>query len=214
MLFDLRGRGRRHTIQVLYIGLALLMGVGLIGFGIGGGLGGGGLFTSLNSNSGSNSASFSAQITKYEKLTRQQPGNVNAWDSLAKAQLHQAGAGAYDASGQLTTSGRTLFSQAASSWNHYITLSPPHPDSGLALEMVQVFSKPGLNQPAEAMQVLQIVVTARPTSVALWAQLAQSAYQAKNVRVGDLAAAKAVSLAPAAQRTQLKSTLSGIKKNP
>ncbi len=42
MLFDLRGRGRRRTVRVIYTGLALLMGVGLVGFGIGGGFGGGG----------------------------------------------------------------------------------------------------------------------------------------------------------------------------
>jgi hypothetical protein len=37
MLFDLRGRGRRRTIKIVYITLALLMGGGLVLFGIGGG---------------------------------------------------------------------------------------------------------------------------------------------------------------------------------
>ena len=37
MLFDLRGRGRRRTVQVIYIGLAILMVGGLLLFGIGGG---------------------------------------------------------------------------------------------------------------------------------------------------------------------------------
>ena len=41
MLFDLRGRGRRRMVRLIYTGLALLMGVGLVGFGIGGGFGGG-----------------------------------------------------------------------------------------------------------------------------------------------------------------------------
>ena len=35
MLFDLRGRGRRRTVQVIYLSLALLMGGGLVLFGIG-----------------------------------------------------------------------------------------------------------------------------------------------------------------------------------
>ena len=30
MLFDLRGRGRRRTVRVIYTGLAVLMGVGLV----------------------------------------------------------------------------------------------------------------------------------------------------------------------------------------
>ena len=36
MLFDLRGRGRRRTVQSIYLGLAILMGGGLVLFGIGG----------------------------------------------------------------------------------------------------------------------------------------------------------------------------------
>ena len=36
MLFDLRGRGRRRAVRVIYMGLALLFGVGFVGFGVGG----------------------------------------------------------------------------------------------------------------------------------------------------------------------------------
>ena len=42
MLFDLRSGARRRTVKVVYLGLALLMFVGFVGFGIGSsGLGGG-----------------------------------------------------------------------------------------------------------------------------------------------------------------------------
>ena len=41
MLFDLRGRGRRNTIKVIYVSLAILMGGGLVFFGIGGDVSGG-----------------------------------------------------------------------------------------------------------------------------------------------------------------------------
>ena len=58
MLFDLRGRGRRRTVQVIYIGLALLIGIGLVGFGIGGGFGSGGLLNAANNNEGSGGAGF------------------------------------------------------------------------------------------------------------------------------------------------------------
>ena len=77
-----------------------------------------------------------------------------------------------------------------------------------------MFGEEGLNEPAEAVQVLQIVVAAGRTSAALYAALAEYAYKAHNTRVGDLASAKAVSLAPAAQRTRLKTELAEIKKNP
>jgi len=42
MLFDLRSGGRRRTVKVVYLGLAVLMFVGFVGFGVGSsGLGGG-----------------------------------------------------------------------------------------------------------------------------------------------------------------------------
>jgi hypothetical protein len=80
--------------------------------------------------------------------------------------------------------------------------------------MLQIYGEEGLKQPEKAVQVLQIVVAARPTSASLYAALAEYAYKAHNVRVGDLASAKAVSLAPAAQRVRVKNELAEVKKNP
>jgi hypothetical protein len=215
MLFDLRGRHRRRAVRLIYTGLALLMGVGLVGFGIGGGFSGGGLLNAANSNEGSSSASFSSQIKKYQKLTTEQPNNVSAWEKLASAQLHEAGGEAYvTRAGAVTSKGKELFAQVARSWNSYIALNPPKPNPELAERMVTVFGEEGLNEPAAAVQVLQIVVAARPTSASLYASLAEYAYKAHNTREGDLASEKAISLAPAAQRTQLRSELAALKKNP
>ena len=41
MLFDLRGRGRRRTVQAVYLTLAILLGGGLVLFGVGGNVSGG-----------------------------------------------------------------------------------------------------------------------------------------------------------------------------
>jgi hypothetical protein len=76
-----------------------------------------------------------------------------------------------------------------------------------------VYGETGLNEPSKAVEVLQIVVAARPTA-AYYSQLAIYAYKASNVRLGDLAAAKAVSLAPANSRTRLKRELAEFKTNP
>ena len=215
MLFDLRGRGRRTTVRILYAGLAVLIGVGLIGFGIGGGFGGGGFLNAAGQNEGSSQASFSAQIKKYEKLTKQQPANLSAWENLIKAQLHQAGGEAYvTASGSLTSQGKELFAKASEAWNSYLALNPPKPNAEIAQLMLRIYGEEGLNRPADAVRVLQIVVAAKPTNVAYYAQLAKFAYLAKNTRVGDLASAKAVSLAPAAQRPRLKNELAELKKSP
>jgi hypothetical protein len=219
MLFDLRGRGRRRTVKVIYGGLALLIGAGLVFFGVGAGVGGGGLLNSLTGSEGSNSASFSAQIDKYKKLTEKQPNNVYAWEQLTLAQLHEAGGEAYFANQRLTAKGRELFGQTAKSWNSYIALNPPKPNAQLALQMERVFGEEGLNEPAEVVKVLQIVIPTKSESTpqyqaSLYAALAEYAYKANNTRIGDLASAKAIALSPAAQRTQLKKQLAEIKKHP
>lgn len=215
MLFDLRGRGRRRTVRVIYTGLALLMGVGLVGFGIGGGFNGGGLLNAANNNEGSSSASFSSQIKTYKKLTKQQPNNASAWEKLANAQLHEAGSEAYvSRTGGVTSKGKELYSQVAQSWNSYLALNPAKPNPELAQRMAAVFGEEGLNQPAEEVQVLQIVVAARPTSASLYASLAVYSYKAHNSREGDLASEKAIALAPALRRPALKRELAALKKNP
>src|ERR1043166_9646321 len=119
MLFDLRGRARRKTVQITYIGLALLMGGGLVLFGVGGGFGGTGILNAVNSNEGSNAASFSAQIKKYEKLARNNPSSPRAWEQLTIAQLHEAGGQAYFSVGKLTGKGHELFSATSRSWERY-----------------------------------------------------------------------------------------------
>jgi hypothetical protein len=217
MLFDLRGRHRRRAVKVIYIGLALLIGGGLVLFGVGtGGGGGGGLLNVAGENEGSGGASFADEIKKYEKTLKTQPKNVAAWEKLTKAQLHEAGGEAYvnATTGQPTAKGKELFSKASRSWESYLALNPPKPSTELAKLMVRVYGAEGLNQPASAVQVLQLVVAAEPKNASFYAALAEYAYKAKNARVGDLASTKAVALAPSAQRTRVKTELEAVKKNP
>jgi len=216
MLFDLRGRGRRRTVQITYIGLAVLFGGGLVLFGVGGGFGGTGILNAVNSNEGSNAASFSSQIKKYEKLARKNPTSVSAWEQLTSAQLHEAGGEAYvTQTGQVTAKGKELFSATARSWEHYLSLNPPKPNLELAKRMaLSIFAPEGLDQPAAGVQALQIVVAEETKNGTYWAQLAVYAYKAKNVRVGDLATAKALALIPAADRKRVKTELEAAKKSP
>jgi hypothetical protein len=212
MLFDLRGRGRRGAVRVIYVGLAALIGLGLVGFGIGGGFGGGGILSAANGNNeGGNGASFAAQVSKYRKLTRRQPANVAAWEKLTEALLHEAGGVTQNG---ITSQGRELFREASEAWGGYLATKPAAPSAKLAQLMLTVYSEEGLNKPAQAVQVLQIVVASRPTSAALWAALANYAYKAKETRAGDLASEKAVALAPPAARTRIGKELAELKTNP
>jgi hypothetical protein len=215
MLFDLRGRGRRRVVTVVYVGLALLIGVGLVGFGIGGGLGGGGILNAANNNEGAGSASFASKIKKYRKLTETQPNNPAGWEGLAKNLLHEAGGEGYTSStGAITSKGKQLFRQASEAWSSYLALNPAKPSSELAQLVYVIYGEAGLNEPAKAVQALQIVVASRPESAALYAQLAEFAFKAKNTRIGDLASTKAVELAPANEQARVKSELEEVKKHP
>ena len=213
MLFDLRGRGRRRTVQVVYIGLAAVFLLGFVGFGVGGGFGSGGIFDVFTKNEGSGGASRSGEVKKYEKLTRAQPQNVNAWEKLLNAQVHEAGSEAYVSLEGVTPKGRRLYAQIDQAWNRYVALDPPKPNLTLAKQVLQIYGEEGLNRPASAVGVLQIIVAAEPKSAVYYRFLADYAYKAKNTRIGDLAAAKAVSLAPPEQRTRLKTELASLKKN-
>jgi hypothetical protein len=214
MLFDLRGKGRRRVVRVIYIGLALLMGVGLVGFGIGGGFGGGGLFTAATNNEGTNSASFAAEVKKYRKLSAAQPTDAVAWEKLTRALLHEAGGETYVSGSGLTSKGKQLFTQASESWHSYLALNPPNSSTQLAKEMLPVYGEEGLNEPTQILQALNLIVAAEPNSYTYNRELALFAYKAKNTRLGDLAAAKAIALAPAEQRARLKTALAEVKKNP
>jgi hypothetical protein len=165
-----------------------------------------------NNNEGSSGAGFGAEIKKYEKLVARQPNNVAAWEALTKAQLHQAGNEAYVTPAGLTSKGRTLYSEIAQSWNHYLALNPQHPKLELAKQMLTVFSEEGLNQPSAAVQAAQIAVAAEPSNPFYFRALAEYAYKAHNVGVGDLAAARAISMAPAEQRARLRTLLAEVKK--
>jgi hypothetical protein len=219
MLFDLRGRGRRRTVQAVYAGLALLIGAGLVFFGVGAGVGGSGILSSLTGSEGSGGASYAAQIEKYEKIVRKHPQNAHAWEQLTLAQLHEAGNEAYETRTGVTSKGRELYTQIAHSWNSYLALHPSHPNARIAQEMVRVFGAEGLNQPAETVKALQIVIPAKSESTpqyqaSLYGLLAEAAYKSHNPRIGDLAAEKAVALAPASERKRLKTLLAQVKAHP
>jgi len=218
MLFDLRGRGRRRTVQAIYLGLAILLGVGLVGFGIGGGLGGTGIFNAIT-NGGSSGVSFSSEVAKDEKATAANPNSTADWAALVTDLFHEAGAGNnYNTtSGEFTTVARPTLNQLSAAWQHYLTLNPNHPDPELAADMVQIYgpSNNALDQPANALAAEQIVISNKANpAFSDYEALAIFAFLAKNVREGDLAAAKAIDLAPASEKAQLRTELKELRANP
>src|SRR5436190_9893024 len=110
MLFDLRSRGRRRTVQVVYLGLAPLMGGGLVLVGVAAGNGVGGLLNAFTGNGSGNAQSqvVSQQEKAALKQTRLHPNDPAAWSALVSARWANAGSGSnFDASaGTFTASGQ------------------------------------------------------------------------------------------------------------
>ena len=69
MLFDLRSRGRRRTVQGVYLVLAILLGGGLVLFGVGAGNGLGGL---LNAFTGGGSSGAQKPVVSQQEKSRAQ----------------------------------------------------------------------------------------------------------------------------------------------
>lgn len=217
MLFDLRSRGRRRTVQVIYLGLAILIGGGLILFGVGTGSGGGGLLNGLTGN-GSNNGQSQA-VTQATKAALQQvklnPSSSAAWSKLEAAYWTAAGdASTYNsATGTYSYSatGKKLLAKASSAWQHYLTLTK-NPSSDAAILAARAYAQEG--QYKQAASAWQYLIQADPQDAKGYECLAFSAYAGKETRVGNLAAQKAVKLAPKLQQLQLQNALKASKTQP
>jgi tetratricopeptide (TPR) repeat protein len=210
MLFDLRGRGRRRTIQGIYLLLAIILGGGLILFGVGTGGGGGGLLNAFNPSGGSSAAkSYVSQQTKNaEKQTKLDPSNPQAWASLTQARYDDASQGFDQSTESYTSEGKADLTAAASAWQQYLKLEK-HPDPTLARIMGEAYQDLG-NYTQEA-AAWEVAAEANPKVATYWEYVADAAYLAKNADLGNLAAAKAISLTPKAQRASLETQFKEAK---
>jgi hypothetical protein len=215
MLFDLRGRGRRRTVQAVYLGLAILLGGGLVLFGVGAGNGNGGLLNAFSGNgSGSNqNAVASSQEKAALKQIKLSPNGPAGWAALVQARWTSAGQGSNfnSTTGQFTTSGKKKLSATTQAWQRYLTLTKT-PDPNLAVLAARAY---GAQANYSGMAgAWEIETAANPTQVKGFECLAVSAYSAKQTRKGDLAMTKALTLVPKANRALLKTQIQQAKTNP
>lgn len=214
MLFDLRGRGRRRTVQVVYLGLALLIGGGLVLFGVGTGSSGGGLLNGLTGGgSGNGNQAVSQQEQSALKAVKADPNSAAAWDQLVQARYTLAGQGSNFNSGSntFTASGKRELNETLQAWQRYLQLTKS-PDPSLALLAARAYGALG-NYAGEA-NAWEVETTAQPNQLTGFECLAASAYAAKQTDRGDLALNKALSLAPQAQRKTIKSDVEAAKTDP
>jgi hypothetical protein len=214
VLFDLRGRGRRKTVQGIYLTLAILMGGGLVLFGVGGNVSGGLLDALKNNPKSANSDLFTKRLQAAEKLAQTQPQNAQAWANVVKLRYQVAGTGdSYDdATGSFTNKGKAELQGVDQAWTHYLNLDPKKIDTTAANYMVNAYAPNALNQTDKLVRAYELVIdgTANPT-FDQYRNLAIYSYVAGETRKGDLARTKALELAPKAQRTIVKQQIDAQK---
>jgi hypothetical protein len=215
MLFDLRSKGRRRTVQAVYLGLAIVLGLGLVLFGVGAGNGFGGLLNAFSGNGSGNNQN--AVVSQQEKAALKQvkanPSDPAAYSALVQARWTSASQGDNfnSQTGQFTAAGKKKLAETTQAWQQYLNLTKT-PDPNLAVLAARAYSAQG--NYAGAAGGWEIAAAANPNAAKGYECLAVTAYAAKQTRKGDLAMAKAVDLVPKAQRALLKTTIQSAKTNP
>ena len=217
MLFDLRGRGRRRVVKVIYLGLALLLGGGLVLFGIGGDVQGG-LFDAFRENSGSAQESIQKERDKRADAATANPNDPARWARLAESEFQLAGQtegynpNATEPTQQFTGESRQHLVAAQRAWNRHLQVAgEDRVNTDVAAIMRNALVSLGDNEGAVRAQELILEGLGDRAAFGDYASLADLAYRAGQTRKGDLAADRAVELAPKAQKDQVKQALEQSK---
>ena len=191
MLFDLQGK-RRRFVQGTYLILAILMGGGLVLFGVGSGNISGGLFdaiTGKDSNSSSINSTVTNRIKRDQNALKLNPRNQVALADLVRSHYQLATEDADANTGAFGADGKKELEKASSAWQRYVDV---------------------VDKPSDAAKAAQLVASAQPSAQAY---LTLTAYAAKagDTRTAELAGQKAIELAPKAQKKLVKQQVAAVK---
>jgi hypothetical protein len=190
--------------------------VGFVGFSIGSSGLSGGIVDAITGNGTSGGGDDAAverlttQVQTADAKAKAAPSDPNAWAALALARVRLANVGDNldTNTGTYTAEGRRQVAAAGVAWDKYVALKPATPDERLARQMAQAFVSTGAADKAVGAQ--EVLTEVDPTQQT-YQNLAILAFQAGQTRKGDLAAAKAVSMAPKADQKDLKASLDQAK---
>jgi|SoiMethySBSTD1v2_1073268.scaffolds.fasta_scaffold1341997_2 hypothetical protein len=194
MLFDLRGK-RRRLVQGIYLALAILMGGGLVLFGIGGDVSGG-LFDAFSDRSGgSGNDVVEERIDRNEKRLQANANNTVALKALVRDNYSLAVSQQQANATTFPADAKDDLRRAAAMWQRYLAAEDGKPDASLASVALRVYDVGALGKPKDAARAMQIIA-ASSNDFQSYLQLVQYAALAGDDRTADLAAQKAVDLAP------------------
>ncbi|HKF79211.1 MAG TPA: hypothetical protein VKB17_00115 [Thermoleophilaceae bacterium] len=208
MLFDLRGK-RRRAVQATYLTLALLMGGGLVLFGIGGDVSGG-LLDAFKGGGGGGSGNDAAEKRIDRNKQKAAAGSETALKELVRDYYQLATSQTSSSSTGFPDSAKDELAQAGTYWQRYVKVAKT-PDSSLARVAVQIFDPTALNKPKNA-ELAARIIAQTDNDAPSYLALVQYATLAGDKRTADLAAIKAVDLAPKDQRKQVKLQADQLKR--
>jgi hypothetical protein len=203
MLFDLRGH-RRRAVQTTYVILAVLMGGGLVLFGIGGSSGG--ILDAItgNNSSGSNvNDQLQKRIDSEKQRLAASPTNAAVLAELVRLNYQAAVSQQPSGSSAFPEDAKDELRAAAAYWDRYVKAKDGEPSPDLARFAYTIFGTTGLNQPDKAKDAVR-VIAAQANDSQTYLLLVQTATAAGDKRTAQLAAQKAIDLAPKGQRKQVE----------
>jgi hypothetical protein len=209
MLFDLRGR-RRRAVQVTYLMLALLMGGGLVLFGIGGDVSGGLLDAFKGGGGPSGDSALQDRVDKQEERLKAQPRNERLLQSLVRDNYSLATSQRDSSSAGFPPDAKDELRRAGAYWQRYVAAADK-PDPATAGYALQIFDVGGLNKPKDAEKAATILAR-EGNDTPSYLRLVLYASRAGDERTADLAGQKAVDLAPKGQRKAIQKQVEQLKK--
>jgi hypothetical protein len=213
MLFDLRGR-RRRLVQATYLTLAVLMGGGLVLFGIGGDVSGG-LFDAFSDRSGGSASNeqLEERIDREEERLAANPRSEATLKALVRDYHALAGAQLPTGALEYPDDAQDELRQAGEYWQRYLDVEDGDPDASLARLALTLYDQGALNEPKKAAAAM-LIVAEDANDYESYLGLVQRAAAAEDKRTANLAADKAVELAPKSKKKQVKKQAEALKAPP
>ncbi|MFM9043826.1 MAG: hypothetical protein ACKOPI_06800 [bacterium] len=226
MLFDLQSPGRRAAIKVIYSTLAILLGGGLLFFGIGSDATGGLLDAlGLRDSEQDSSEIYAKEIQTAQAALKTNPDNEAARLDLVSLYIQrgnqQLEVDSQTGQSTATPEASTSYNLAADQWDLYLKGNPKKPDSGLALQLANSFflmaqssstaadARIDVENAAEAQEV---AVDQNPT-VGNLNNLAVYLFYAGDFAAAQRTVSQALAKAPAGDRKELSKQFDQVEKS-
>jgi hypothetical protein len=155
-------------------------------------------------------AAVRERVDAAEERLRTAPNDRAALVQLVRAHYSLAAADTASDTGAFGEEGKRELEAASRAWKRYLATAPERPSAAVADLMTTAYGPLGLDQPANAVESAEIGALAR-NDVASYLLLVQYATRAGQRRKADLAAEKALELAPPEGRDEIRALIEQAK---